>query len=203
MTVTIPQLVRGLARAEQLELLSRIAREHAAVAAVLRDRGQGAGAELLMVRRAERAGDPWSGHVALPGGLQEAADADLEDTARRETLEEVGLDLARGGRVLGRLASEVSKTKRGMGLLAIHPIVFTLEGDLDPPLHASPEVQHAFWLPLEEARSGRLDAVRPWRAFGFDLRMPAWRWEGEIVWGITHRIVSRLLARAGDPGNTW
>ncbi len=194
-SVTIAGIARALGNAEQLDLLSRIAREHAAVAVVLRERGEGA--ELLLVRRAERAGDPWSGHVSLPGGLREPADRDIEDTARRETLEEVGLDLGRA-RLVGRLANEVSKTKRGMGLLAIHPIVFALGGaDADPVLTSSPEVQPAFWLPLEEARSGRLDVVRPWRAFGFELRMPAWRWEGEIVWGITHRIVSRLLARLG------
>lgn len=192
--LTIAGLARGLGGAEQLDLWSRVAREHAAVAVVLRERDLGA--ELLLVRRAERAGDPWSGHVSLPGGLQEPSDRTIEDAACRETLEEVGLDLGRQARPLGRLASEVSKTKRGMGLLAIHPIVFALEGPADPVFVPSPEVQHAFWLPLEEAQSGRLDVIRPWRAFGFDLRMPAWRWEGEIVWGITHRIVSRLLARA-------
>jgi 8-oxo-dGTP pyrophosphatase MutT (NUDIX family) len=193
---TVAAITRALGGAEQLDLLSRLAREHAAVAAVLRDRDGGGGAELLMVRRAERAGDPWSGHVALPGGLAEPADRDVEDTARRETLEEIGLDLARSARVIGRLVSEVSKTKRGMGLLAIHPIVFALEAGAEPVFLPSPEVQRAFWLPIEEVLSGRLDAVRPWRAFGFDLKMPAWHWDGEVIWGITHRIVSRLLARA-------
>lgn len=191
--VTIASIARGVGRAEQLDLLARIARQHAAVAAVVRE--VSAGPELLLVRRTERAGDPWSGHVALPGGLREPSDASHEDTARRETLEEVGLDLT-GATVLGRLASEVSKTKRGMGLLAIHPVVFVLPANASPVLTSSAEVQRAFWIPLEEIRSGRLDAVRQWRAFGLDLRMPAWHWEGEVVWGITHRIVARLLEAA-------
>src|SRR6478752_6570976 len=50
---------------------------------------------VLLIRRAERAGDPWSGHMALPGGRREPEDADLVETARRETFEEVGLQLAR------------------------------------------------------------------------------------------------------------
>ena len=56
------------------------------------------GRRVWFVQRAERAGDPWSGHVAFPGGHEEPGDVDLRHTARRETWEEVGVDLdeARG-----------------------------------------------------------------------------------------------------------
>src|SRR5258706_13265424 len=57
---------------------------------------------LLLVRRAERDGDPWSGHMALPGGHAHPSDVDLLHTARRETLEEVGIDLT-DAELLGRL----------------------------------------------------------------------------------------------------
>ena len=190
--VSIPDIARRLAEAEQLSLLSRIARQRAAVAAILRDRGQGT--ELLLVRRADRDGDPWSGHVALPGGVEEPADRDPADTARRETMEEIGVDLSQCARLLGAMSIEVSKTKRGVGLLAIHPFVFVLVDPLDPPLSPSVEVQRAFWIPLAEIASGRLDTTRLWKAFGLELKLPGWAWDGEIVWGITHRIVSRLLA---------
>ncbi len=69
----------------------------AAVALVLRDAGPG-GIELLFIRRAEHEKDPWSGHMGFPGGRAEPGDAGLEGTAVRETLEETGLDLARGRR---------------------------------------------------------------------------------------------------------
>ena len=64
---------------------------HAAVALMLRERS--GRLELLVIQRAEKAGDPWSGHMALPGGRREPGDRDAYDTARRETLEEVGIDL--------------------------------------------------------------------------------------------------------------
>src|SRR5688572_27389789 len=48
---------------------------------------------ILLIRRAERAGDPWSGHMALPGGRREPGDLDLLATAIRETSEEVGIRL--------------------------------------------------------------------------------------------------------------
>ena len=51
------------------------------------------GLEALFIRRAERADDPWSGHIALPGGRREPGDADRLATAVRETREEVGVTL--------------------------------------------------------------------------------------------------------------
>ncbi|MCA9639821.1 MAG: NUDIX domain-containing protein, partial [Myxococcales bacterium] len=70
----------------------------AAVAAVLRPTD--ADTEVLLIRRAEHEGDPWSGHMAFPGGRHDPTDPDLLTTARRETLEEVGLDLSRRARLL-------------------------------------------------------------------------------------------------------
>src|SRR5215471_21768996 len=73
----------------------------AAVAAILRDReGE---AEVLLIRRAQKTGDPWSGHMAFPGGRQDPSDLDLLHTAVRETQEEVGLELSPGRNLIGRL----------------------------------------------------------------------------------------------------
>ena len=50
-------------------------------------------AEALFIQRAARAGDRWGGHVALPGGMREASDADDCAVSIRETKEETGLSL--------------------------------------------------------------------------------------------------------------
>jgi 8-oxo-dGTP pyrophosphatase MutT (NUDIX family) len=55
---------------------------------------QNGDAEILFIKRAGRAGDRWSGHVALPGGKRDPQDASDRVAAIRETQEEVGLDLA-------------------------------------------------------------------------------------------------------------
>jgi 8-oxo-dGTP pyrophosphatase MutT (NUDIX family) len=58
--------------------------------------------EALFVVRATHERDPWSGHVALPGGREEQVDRDLMDTALRELREETGLGLGRE-EIVGRL----------------------------------------------------------------------------------------------------
>src|SRR3954462_3287692 len=75
-------------------------RRRAAVAAVLHD--EPAGPRVLLMKRTEREGDPWSGHISLPGGGHHPTDGDLLATAIRETQEELGIDLA-GARLLGNL----------------------------------------------------------------------------------------------------
>ena len=75
--------------------------KRAAVAAVLRPGSNGP--EVLLIRRAEHPNDPWSGHMAFPGGREDPCDADLFGTAVRETLEEVALDLTTNAALLGTL----------------------------------------------------------------------------------------------------
>src|SRR6185436_21144367 len=76
--------------------------DQAAVAVILIGSEATSTLELLLIQRSERAGDPWSGHMALPGGRRDARDIDLRATAMRETREEIGVELSTA-RLLGRL----------------------------------------------------------------------------------------------------
>ena len=49
--------------------------------------------EMFFIKRAIRNNDHFSGHMAFPGGVKEDYDKTLLDTAIRETMEEVGIDL--------------------------------------------------------------------------------------------------------------
>src|SRR5207247_2386144 len=102
------------------------------------------GLEALFIRRAERADDPWSGQVALPGGHHEPGDRDLLATAIRETREETGVDLAAAER-LGALDDLYPRTPT-LPPVVVRPFVFALERRV--VLVPSDEVQRAFWLPL-------------------------------------------------------
>ena len=57
-------------------------RRRAAVAAVIHD--DPAGPRVLLMKRVERASDPWSGHISLPGGGFHAPYPDLLTTAIRD-----------------------------------------------------------------------------------------------------------------------
>ena len=161
----------------------------AAVAIALRGR------EVLLMKRAEREDDRWSGQISLPGGHEEEDDGDLAVTATRETREELGVDLTRA-RLLGALAP-VRARARGVPLeTTILPAVFTVEGELEFAL--GPEAQAAFWFPLDRAAAGELDSIHRYLHDDIVVQLPSWEFEGHVVWGLTHGILSGLLAL--DPG---
>jgi len=41
------------------------------------------GLSVLMIKRADREGDPWSGHMAFPGGRKDRGDSNTLVTAKR------------------------------------------------------------------------------------------------------------------------
>jgi len=158
----------------------------AAVACVLDD--EPAGPRVLLMKRAERIDDPWSGHISLPGGGYHAEDGDLLHTAIRETHEELGIELA-GARLLGNLPPLHPRTSGPHGI-EVTPFVFHTPRALEPV--CGPEALAAFWLPLELAASGELDASYEYPQAA--MKFPAWSYEGHVIWGLTWRILGDLLA---------
>lgn len=163
----------------------------AAVAAVLRSSGDDVDA--LFIRRAESPLDPWSGHMAFPGGRRDPGDHDLVHTARRETLEELGLDLAGHAELLGRL-DEIEAVARGKRVgLAIRPYVFALRA-AEVTLVPNYEVAEALWVPLGPLVRGEFDTTFKYRIGGLDLELPAYSVEGRIIWGLTYQMLQVLFA---------
>jgi 8-oxo-dGTP pyrophosphatase MutT (NUDIX family) len=159
----------------------------AAVSLVLRS---GAEIEVLLIRRAEADGDPWSGHMALPGGRQDPSDLDLLHTAMRETLEETGVDLQEKGVALGRLDPLEPATYR-LPPLSILPFVFDVPAGTDAR-PASPEVVQIFWVPLSLLCSPEASGTVEIPLEGGSRTFPCFRVEGNVVWGLTYRILREL-----------
>ncbi len=151
----------------------------AAVAILLR-RGAG-GLELLLVKRALVPSDPWSGDMAFPGGKKGPSDRDLMETAFREVQEETGIDL-NCTNYLGLMDTFFSTVRPGMGVL---PHVFLVEET--PEIRLNEELSFHLWMPLEELRESRGRAVVK------KLDVPVFRVEGEVVWGLTYRMLDKLL----------
>jgi len=172
----------------------------AAVAAVLRP-GE-LGAELLFIERAQHPGDPWSGHMAFPGGRLEPDDPTLQHTAARETLEEVGLDLA-DAPMIGRLDDlEGRRDGRPAGLVIS---AFVYAAAEPPELVCNREVQEALWVPVRELFDARRQV--PYVTPRIDHTFPGIRvseTEAHIVWGLTYRFVELFLGIIGRPiPNRW
>jgi 8-oxo-dGTP pyrophosphatase MutT (NUDIX family) len=169
--------------------------------ALLRPAGEDAGgeatgdsAEILFIKRAERAGDPWSGHLAFPGGRAEERDATLVDLAMREAAEEVGIDARQGGRVLGRLPT-VRPVSTRIPSITVTPFVALAPPGVVPRLQPQ-EVEEAFWMPLAALRRSGRSAVVRWEASDGTRDLPAFPSPKGPIWGITERILSQFLALA-------
>lgn len=167
----------------------------AAVAVIVRDV---ADPELLLIKRAERAGDPWSGHIAFPGGTRSPADADLLATAYRESLEETGIPLGQVGRLLGALDVVAPSTPR-LPPIRIAPFVVAVPH----ATQATPdrlEVVDTFWVPFSHLRDERnareflLEIESTRRSF------PSVQWNDHVIWGLTHRILTQFLEIAREAG---
>ena len=166
----------------------------AAVCVMLRPAG--AELEFLAIKRSEKEGDPWSGHMALPGGRRESGDESLWMTAVRETREEVGIDLLEVGRMLGQLDDVAPQSVR-IPAISITPFVVAVEPDVRAGV--SPEVERAVWLPvdvlLEERHKGLLKLE-----FAPEREFRTIEYDGDVIWGLTLRILDQLeevLKRVG------
>ncbi|MEO6209119.1 MAG: CoA pyrophosphatase [Gemmatimonadaceae bacterium] len=149
--------------------------------------------ELLMIERASYEGDPWSGHVAFPGGRRELEDVTLLDTAVREMREELGVDLRATGRVLGGL-ERVGPLSPVLPAISIAPIVFHMTRFA--PLMPSDEVAQAFWVPLATLQGA--DASRDvdvTLSNGARRTVRAFVHGEYTIWGLTERIIRDLLSR--------
>ena len=162
----------------------------AAVAIVLRRSAENV-VELLLIKRSEREDDPWSGHVALPGGRFDPSDATLQDTAVRETREETGIDIARDGLVLGML-DELRPRTPTLPPIIVTPFVAIVRPDVS--IETSDEVAFAFWVTLSELEDPSLAVESSVLVRGATWRVPSYLLGGQIVWGMTERILRNLQA---------
>ena len=144
---------------------------------------------VLLIHRAERSGDPWSGHFGLPGGRRDPGDLDLDETARRETREEIGLDLDPAAQ-LGLLDDVWPRSAAAVPII-VRPFVYSL--DHRPPLRTSAEVAEAFWVPLDVLADPANYREARVRLQGREQDFPGYHLPQGLVWGLTERILTALL----------
>lgn len=156
----------------------------AATALVVRDAAR---IEVLLIRRTRRRDDRWSGQMALPGGRREPGDEDLVATARRETCEEVGLELPE--EPIGHLDHVSARFSE----VVVAPFVFEVAADVRPE-PAEREVAEVVWVPLAHLASPEARTVH--FQWGW-LPFPAIGYGEHRIWGLTRRVLLRFLEVVG------
>ena len=140
--------------------------------------------QLLFTQRTAHL-DDHAGQISFPGGRVEAGDASREETALRETAEEIGL-APRSVAVLGRLPDyEIPSGFR------ITPIV----GWVEPPFALNPdpfEVAAVFEAPLEHFLDVTRYQRRQYRFRGRHRHYLAIPFEGRYIWGATAGMLYNL-----------
>lgn len=145
---------------------------------------------ILVIQRAHNPDDPWSGQMGLPGGRREPLDADLVDTAIRETAEELGLELRRE-MLVGELDDVYPRTVTTSPFL-VRPFLFGLPESF--PVSLSEEVAHAEWLPID-----RLLDPAAYQRVTLDVRGMTREVMGyvldrdRVIWGMTERVLTPLI----------
>ena len=159
----------------------------AAVLVPLVDRG--GRVQILFTQRTPHLDDHAS-QISFPGGRVEAGDAGREETALRETEEEIGIERARVS-LLGKLPDyEIPSGFR------IAPVV----GWIEPPFTLKPdpfEVAEVFEAPLEHFLDAANYQRRDFRFRGRHRHYLAVPYEGRYIWGATAGMLyclSRMLA---------
>lgn len=163
-----------------------------AVAVLLRDGSRGL--EALMIRRAERAGDRWSGHMAFPGGVKASSDRNTLAAAARETHEEIGLQVEKHASLHGRLSDVGTVPHLGQRRpMVVTPYVFGLHSL--PPLRLNEEVADVLWVPLTFiADHGNRE-----RMVWCDLELPCYFFEGQRIWGLSLMMLDELVEQLRAP----
>ena len=131
--------------------------------------------------------------MAFPGGMVEPGDAEPLDAARRETREELGLDLDGDAALLGRLSDVKPMSLRVS--LATRRSSSRARGE--PTLVPNDEVAEALWIPLELFADRRNRSTFFWSRNGVPVPMPCFKFEGRVVWGLTLRMVDELRELLG------
>jgi len=147
--------------------------------------------EMLMIRRATREGDPWSGHMGFPGGRRDPGDPCNFSCALRETEAEIGVDLGQWGTRLGELSDVNTGWRADRPEMLVTPFVFRV-AEL-PELTPNHEVDDVVWVPLHFLMDHRNREPLAWEWKGQKMETDSYLYDSYRIWGLSLMMIDEMI----------
>ena len=157
------------------------------------------GPEILMIQRAVRQGDPWSGHMGFPGGRKDESDASDMACAKRETREEIGFDLDIYGELVCQLSDVNTGWRADRPEMLVAPFVFKVGST--PVFELNHEVDDTLWVPLSFLLNDANRSRHQWDWRGEVLESDAFTFDDRLIWGLSLMMIDELLHIIADREN--
>ena len=157
------------------------------------------GPEILMIQRAVRQGDPWSGHMGFPGGRKDESDASDMACAKRETREEIGFDLDIYGELVCQLSDVNTGWRADRPEMLVAPFVFKVGST--PVFELNHEVDDTLWVPLSFLLNDANRSRHQWDWRGEVLESDAFTFDDRLIWGLSLMMIDELLQIISDREN--
>ena len=167
----------------------RCMREPDAAVAIVHTAGSEDGCVLLM-RRAEREGDSWSGHWSFPGGGREPIDATPLETALRELREECGVRIDPA--CLEGALTPMTARRRGGTSPLVAPFVFRVDSELPTEVDTTEAVE-TVWVPLRVLADPAQHRIAPVAEYPRHVLFPSIPLGKTPLWGFTYRLIVEWL----------
>ena len=150
--------------------------------------GRQGGPSLLLTRRTNSV-PTHKGEVSFPGGQRQKSDHSLEQTALRETFEELGIR-SESIEIAGRLNDYLAVTR-----VRVTPFAGFIIGS--PDITPSPaEVARVLWVPLRFfVETGPRTEI--WERLGERVPVHFFEYRDEVIWGLTAQIIVDLVKAVG------
>lgn len=165
--------------------------DYASVALILVEGDRGPG--FLVIKRQHNPHDPWSGHMALPGGRAQKGEGPV-GTAIRETFEEINLELPA---VRNLMEPVEARARQSMASFSIYPCLFITEHhwtEISTFLRPCPhEVESIHLFSLRELLDPRHQSKIHWNQNGKDITLPSIQIGRHTIWGLTYWILEQFF----------
>lgn len=146
---------------------------------------------ILMMRRAERAGDPWSGHVSFPGGRVDPHDLSTRAAALRELQEETGISAVHELVPMGRLSDLLTREHGRRRPMIVSPYVYRTPRAV--ALEPSAEAAKLWWEPLSNLVDPARRQTMVWRVARIPIPVPSINVNEARLWGLSLSMVNELI----------